>query len=149
MNKLAWRHHFPTVYGKFFIYSSAPNFSREWSNLVEIQIHPRFYACPHYLQVEKDLIKNNREEVETSFSHYKSMGAFCCHGNQSFDPICPKTLCSLSLTPMTLHIKFDKNWPAGLTDIQVQKCGRRWTDGWTADHWYTISSPCKPSAQVS
>ena len=26
---------------------------------------------------------------------YKSMGAVCCHGNQSFDPICPKTLCSL------------------------------------------------------
>ena len=24
------------------------------------------------------------------FPNYKSMGAFCCHGNQSFDPICPK-----------------------------------------------------------
>ena len=22
-------------------------------------------------------------------------------------------------------------------------------DGWTADHWYTISSPCKPSVQMS
>ena len=31
------------------------------------------------------------------------MWAFCCHGNQSFDPICPITLCSLSLTPMMLH----------------------------------------------
>ena len=30
------------------------------------------------------------------FPHYKSMDACCCHGNQSFDPICPKTLCSLS-----------------------------------------------------
>ena len=29
-------------------------------------------------------------KVETSYS--KSMGAFCCHGNQNFDPICPKTL---------------------------------------------------------
>ena len=29
-------------------------------------------------------------------SHYKSVRAFCSHGNQSFDPICPKTLCSLS-----------------------------------------------------
>ena len=28
------------------------------------------------------------------FSHYKSMGAFGCHENQSLDPICPKTLCS-------------------------------------------------------
>ena len=26
------------------------------------------------------------------FSHYKSMGAFCCHGNHSFDDICSKIL---------------------------------------------------------
>ena len=25
------------------------------------------------------------------FSHYMSMGTFCCHGNHSFDPICSKT----------------------------------------------------------
>ena len=56
------------------------------------------------------------------FPHYNSMGAFCCHGNQSFDPICPKTLCSLSLTPMMLHIKYDQDWPTGIRDIQVQKC---------------------------
>ena len=56
------------------------------------------------------------------FPHYKSMGAFCCHGNQSFDPICPKTLCSLSLTPMMLHIKYDQDWPTGIRDIQVQMC---------------------------
>ena len=31
---------------------------------------------------KKDQIKNNQEKVETSFSHYKSMRAFCCHGNQ-------------------------------------------------------------------
>ena len=48
-----------------------------------------------------------------------SMGAFCCHGNQSFDPICPKTLCNLSPTLMMLHIKFDQHWPTGLRDIQV------------------------------
>ena len=60
-----------------------------------------------------------------SFPHYKSMGAFCCHGNQSFDPICPKTLCSLSPTPVMLHIKFDQDWPTGFRDIQVWKCGRR------------------------
>ena len=47
------------------------------------------------------------------------MGAFCCHGNQSFDPICPKTLCNLSPTLMMLHIKFDQHWPTGLRDIQV------------------------------
>ena len=26
-----------------------------------------------------------------SFAHYMVMGAFCCHGNHSFNPICPKT----------------------------------------------------------
>ena len=40
----------------------------------------------------------------------------------SFDPICPKTLCSLSPTPMMLHIKFDQDWPTGFRDIQVQMC---------------------------
>ena len=54
------------------------------------------------------------------FPYYKSMGAFCCHGNQSFHPICPKTLSSLSLTPMMLHIIYDQDWPTGFRDIQVQ-----------------------------
>ena len=61
------------------------------------------------------------------FPHYKSMGAFCCHGNQSFDPICPKTLCSLSPTPVMLLIKFDQDWLTGFRDIKVWKCGRRRT----------------------
>ena len=55
------------------------------------------------------------------------MEAFCCHGNQSLDPICPKTLCSLSPNPVMLHIKFDQDWPTGFRDIQVWKCGRRTT----------------------
>ena len=38
------------------------------------------------------------------------------------ESICPKTLCSLSFTPMMLHIKFDQDWPTGFRDIQVQKC---------------------------
>ena len=61
------------------------------------------------------------------FPHYKSMGAFCCHGNQSVDPICPKAVCSLSPTPVMLHIQFDQDWPTGFRDIQVWKCGRRRT----------------------
>ena len=56
------------------------------------------------------------------FPHYKPMGAFCCHGQQSFDPICLKTLCSLSPPPVMLHIKFDQDWPTGLRDIKVRKC---------------------------
>ena len=50
------------------------------------------------------------------------MGAFCCHVHQSFDPICLKTLCSLSPPPVMLHIKFDQDWPTDLRDIQVRKC---------------------------
>ena len=45
----------------------------------------------------------------------------------SFDPICTKTLYSLSPTPVTLHIKFDQDWPTGLRDTQVQRCGWRKT----------------------
>ena len=41
----------------------------------------------------------------------------------------PKTFCSLFPTPVKLHIKSDQDWPTGLRDIQVWKCGRRWTDG--------------------
>ena len=66
--------------------------------------------------------KTTEKKWRHHFPHYKSMRAFCCHGNLGFDPICPKTLCSLSLTPMMLHIKFDQDWPTGFRDIQVQKC---------------------------
>ena len=75
--------------------------------------------------------KTTEKRWRHRFPHYKSMGALCCHGKQSFDPICPKTLCSLSPTPVMLHIKFDQDWPTGFRDIQVWKCGR-WlttTDG--------------------
>ena len=66
------------------------------------------------------------------FPHYKLMGAFSCHGNQSFDPICPKTSCSLSPTPIMLHIKFDQDWPLnGLQRYSHLKV-------WMTDHWYTI-----------
>ena len=46
-----------------------------------------------------------------NFPHYKSMGAFGCHDNHSFDPIYPNTECSLFPTPLMLHIKFDQHWP--------------------------------------
>ena len=70
------------------------------------------------------------------------MGAFCCHGNQSPDPIWPKTLCSQSPTPMMLLIKFGSDRPIGLRDIHVWKCEQTdaGTDGRRLD-WYTISSP--------
>ena len=87
---------------------------------------------------KKDRIKNNREKVEISFSPLYSQwggGAFCCHGNQSYDPICPKTLCSLFPTPMMLHIKFDQDWPTGFRDIQVQMCEIFVTQGQLTPKW--------------
>ena len=54
--------------------------------------------------------KTTEERWRHHFPHYKSMGAFCCHGNQNLVPIGPKTLCSLSPTPMMLHIKFDQRY---------------------------------------
>ena len=88
--------------------------------------------------------------IRQHFLHYKSMGAFSSRGNQNSDLTCPKTLCSLSPTLMILHIKFDQDWPTGLRDIQVWKCGRTTDDdGWKADYWYTISSPFEPSTPVS
>ena len=57
--------------------------------------------------------KTTEKRWRHRFPHYKPMGAFCCYGNQSFDPICPKTLCSLFPTPVMLHIIFDQDWPNG------------------------------------
>ena len=71
--------------------------------------------------------KTTEKRWRHCFPLYKSMGALCCHGNHSFDPNCPKTLCSLFPTPVMLHIKFDQDWPTAFRDIQVWKCGRRTT----------------------
>ena len=67
---------------------------------------------------EEDPIKNEVARVATTFSHYNSMGAICCYGNQSSDPICLKTYGRQSPTPMLLHVKSDCNRPASLRDIQ-------------------------------
>ena len=69
-------------------------------------------------------MKKNRSkmmvlECSQHFPHYNPMGAICCHGNQSSDPILPKTKCSLSPTQMMLQIKFGYDWPTGCGDIQV------------------------------
>ena len=43
--------------------------------------------------------KTTEKRWKYRFPNYTSIGAFCCHGNQSFDPICLQTLCSLSPNP--------------------------------------------------
>ena len=44
---------------------------------------------------EEDPIQNEGARCLQDFPHYNPMGAICCHGNQSSDPICPKTLSRL------------------------------------------------------
>ena len=146
MNKLTWRQHFPIII--LFRRSRAAN------SVVSCPIWPKFKLIRDFMHVlitgKYKTIGSNRTEISWMhrFPHYKSMGAFCCHGNHSFNLICPKTLCSLSPSRVMLHIKFDKDWPTGFRDIKFESVD---DDGRlrTTDHWYTISSPCEPSAQVS
>ena len=73
-------------------------------------------TCKH----EDDPIKETKaQEWSQDFPNYNHMEAICCHGNLSSDPIWPKTLCSLSPTPMVLQLKFDINRPIGFGDILV------------------------------
>ena len=76
----------------------------------------------------KEPINNEGAGVVTRFPHYNPMGAICCHGNQSSDPIWPQTYCSQSPNPMMLQMKFDYDPPAGLRDIHVLKV---WNHGRT------------------
>ena len=82
------------------------------------------------------------------FPHCKSMGAFCCHGHQSFDPICFKTLCSLSPPQVMLYIKFDQDWPTGLRDIQVGKCKIFVIQGQVTPKWVVWSGPKSNSSEL-
>ena len=45
-------------------------------------LHTKYQSCGH---------SGFREEDFFSFSHCKSMGPICCHGNHNFDTICSKT----------------------------------------------------------
>ena len=51
-------------------------------------------------RIKKNKLKLKELEQSQDFPHYNPMGAICCHGNQSSDPIRPKTLCIQSPTPM-------------------------------------------------
>ena len=120
MNELAWRHHFPIIslWEIFFSGSILPKFQLvQNSNSSEILCMSSLPAS-----IKRIGSKTTEKRWRHHFPHYKSMGAFCCNGNQSFDPICPKTLCCLCPTPIMLHIKFDQDWLTGFRDIQDQKC---------------------------
>ena len=84
--------------------------------VTKIELGPDFKAVLITCKFDEDPIKNYGQH----FPHYKTMGAIDGHGNRNFDPICAKTLRTISI----LHIQFDKDSPTCLRDIQVWKCGR-------------------------
>ena len=83
--------------------------------------------------------KTTKKRWRHHFPHYKSMGDLCCHGNKSFDPICPQTLCSFS--PTQLNIQFDQDWPIGFRAIQVLKCKIFVIQGHLTPKWVVWSDP--------
>ena len=145
MNEIAWRQHFPII-SLWEIWRR----SRAAYSVVSGPIWSKFELVRDLMHVlvtckyKKDRIKNKREKVETMFSPLQVNWGFLLPWKPEFWSNLPQTL-SLSPTPVMLHIKFDQDWPTGFRDIQVLKCGRRRT----TDHWYTISSRCEPSAQMS
>ena len=85
MNELAWRHHFPIV-SLWEIFRPQGQLT-PWS-VVRSGWNSHLYEI---LCMKRIRSKTTEKKWRHHFPHYKSMGAFCCHGNQSFDPICPKT----------------------------------------------------------
>ena len=84
-----WRHNFPI--------RSQWKCSRANNSIVISLTRPKFELIRDFMPVLisckfcKDPIKGDWENTGQSFAHYKSMGAFWCHGNHSFDLISPKT----------------------------------------------------------
>ena len=148
MNELAWRQHFPIIsLWKFFRRSRATNsvvIGLIWPKIELVRDFMHWLVTCKYKRIRWKTIKKRWRH---RFPHYKSMGAFCCHGNQSFDPICPKTLCSLSPHPRNAA---HKTWSRLVQWLQRYSSLKVWTtDRRTTDHWYTKSLPCEPLAQVS
>ena len=128
--------------------------SRAANSVVNGPIWPQLEIVRDFMHVlvtckfKKDRIKSNRESWRHHFPHYKTMGAFCCRGHQSFDPICLKTLCSLSPPPVTLHIKFEQDQPTGLSDIQVRKCKIFVIQGQVTPKWVVWSGHKSNSSEL-
>ena len=96
--------------------------------------------------------KATKKKWRHHFPHYKSMGAFCCHGHQFWSNL-PQNILQHFPTPSDATHKIWSrlaNWLQRYSNLKVWTTtdddGRRRT---TSDHRYTISWPCEPSAQVS
>ena len=92
------------------------------SDLIEIRTRPRFYACPYYLQVLKGPDqKQPKKGGDIIFPIISQQGLSVAMKTRVLIQSA-HTLCSLSPTPMMLHIKFDQDKLTGFRGIQVQKC---------------------------
>ena len=128
----------------FSYYKSMGNFldaqgHSQWSNSSEILCMSALPA-----NIKRIRSKTTEKRWRHPFPHYNSS-----------QPLC---LSWLPATLMMSQLKMNElawrhHFPIiSLWDIQVWKGWRRRTttdDGRTTDHWYTISSPCEPLAQVS
>ena len=105
-----------------------------------------FHACP--ASIKRIGSKATEKRWTHYFPHYKSVGTFCCHRHQSFDPIILKILCSLSPPSVMLQVKCDQDWPTGLRDIQVWKCKIFVIQGQVTPKWVVWSGPKSNSSKL-
>ena len=93
--------------------------------------------CLSFLSASLTKIRLNVTEKMRGhrFAHYMSMEAFCCHGNHSFDPICPQNLMEPFPYPKDAS---DKIWLKLVNWSWRCNCSKVWTtddDGWrTTEH---------------
>ena len=116
-----WRHHF-SHYKPMGIFSDVQG-QLTMQSVIQSGRNSNSSELSCMLSLPASMQRIGRKTAEKKwrhrFLHYNPMGAFCCHRNQSTDPIWPKTLCSQSPTPMMLLIKFGCDQPLGLRDIHV------------------------------
>ena len=104
MKVLEWSQHF-SHYKSMGIFPDAQGQLTHKSLVQSCRIwNPYMRLWLFSLPARTKKIQSKMKELEWSqgFPYYNPMEAICCHGNQSSDPIRPKTLCSQSPTPMML-----------------------------------------------
>ena len=120
INELAWRQQFPIISLRGIFrrsraaYSVVSGIGPIWPKFELVWDFMHVLVTCKYKRIGS---KTTEKRWRHHFPHFKSMGNFCCHGNQSCDPISPKTLIRLSATPVMLHIKCDQVWQTGFRDI--------------------------------
>ena len=121
INELEWSQHF-SHYKSMGIFLDAQGQLTPQSLVLSGPISNSFQMLWMSLlpaRIKKIQLKIIALEWSQDFPHYNPMGAICCHGNQSSDPIWPKTYCSLSPIQMMLQLKFDCDRPAGCGNIHI------------------------------